>query len=840
MPVHPGVTPEWIDDQISGFKSVRRQYTQYAKALKAELERAADELVPLAIVTARAKTIESFAEKAGRKYAKYRDPVERMTDLCGARVIVPTRRGVEAICRFVEDHFEIDRENSVAIAQRLKPTEFGYRSVHYVVSPKKGSRLADVSVRKGFAGKKAEVQVRTILEHGWSEFTHDRSYKGAFAVPDRWERKLRAIAADLELTDDQFMDIEEGLKTYAATYGQYLMKDQLEHEMSVLQCIFDHDRRNAALRARLGKLAIAAGDWRKAVSVLKRAAADDPNVLRDLGIAMCKLHKPGALKKQKRHLAGYRRGQSHLEEAIRLAPDDVDAIANLAGTWREFDAEKAARLYCQAFEIDPTDPFALCNHLECQITCAGNVSLIGAIRPTIRASIQRCNEQAAVGVNIPWAHYSRGLFHLLLGDPYRSLAAYAKAIEKSSAPWMMCTSLSTLDRLTPVTKGLRGIEWMRQLLMLGPVALFPRSDDAAQVRPSLVPTPEERRQPPAPEHIAAPVIILAGGCDASTDEEMKGRYQSLLVDAFKGFEGTLIGGGTTAGISGIVGDIQQQYPDSIITIGYVPDAVPKGVTIDSRYRQIRQTKGKAFTPVESLQSWTDLIASGVPPYDVRVLMVNGGEVTAADCRIALSLGASVGVIEESGGEAMRLLADPKPGRSPRLVGLPLEAAQVNAFILRGAPMLAAEIRETIAKAVHNLYRKNQAQRKPPDDPSMADWEHLREDLRESNRQQADHFVELLRRIGCGVERVTDRPIVLMDFTAGEIELMAELEHERWNRERHRDDWQYGPERDVAKKISPYLLPWSELPDEIREYDRETVRGIPELLAGVGLEVGRIT
>jgi len=155
-------------------------------------------------------------------------------------------------------------------------------------------------------------------------------------------------------------------------------------------------------------------------------------------------------------------------------------------------------------------------------------------------------------------------------------------------------------------------------------------------------------------------------------------------------------------------------------------------------------------------------------------------------------------------------------------------------------MLPGDIRETVARAVHDLYRKNQAGRKPPDDPAMAEWNALREDLKESNLLQADHFVELLRRIRSSVHPVSDREIVLMTFTPDEIEFMAALEHERWNQERIKEGWTLGAERDVEKKVSPYLVPWSQLPDEIKEYDRETVRGIPGLLAQVGLEIRRST
>jgi len=46
----------------------------------------------------------------------------------------------------------------------------------------------------------------------------------------------------------------------------------------------------------------------------------------------------------------------------------------------------------------------------------------------------------------------------------------------------------------------------------------------------------------------------------------------------------------------------------------------------------------------------------------------------------------------------------------------------------------------------------------------------------------------LHRIGCTVRKVTDRDIVLMAFIEDEIEIMAEMEHTRWNVERLRDGW----------------------------------------------------
>lgn len=154
------------------------------------------------------------------------------------------------------------------------------------------------------------------------------------------------------------------------------------------------------------------------------------------------------------------------------------------------------------------------------------------------------------------------------------------------------------------------------------------------------------------------------------------------------------------------------------------------------------------------------------------------------------------------------------------------------------PQLSAEMRETVARAIHDGYRRDQADRKPADDPAMAEWNQLPEHLRESSRQQADHIFEKLRTIDCAVQEARGGGVRPFSFTEEEIELMSVMEHDRWVAERRADGWTSGDERDVVNKITPYLVSWEELPEEVREWDREPVRRIPELLTGVGLEVRR--
>lgn len=47
------------------------------------------------------------------------------------------------------------------------------------------------------------------------------------------------------------------------------------------------------------------------------------------------------------------------------------------------------------------------------------------------------------------------------------------------------------------------------------------------------------------------------------------------------------------------------------------------------------------------------------------------------------------------------------------------------------------------------------------------------------------------------------------------------------------------EKDIGKKTSPWLVPWDELFEDIREYDRIFVRSLPAFLFRVGFKVYRL-
>jgi TrkA-N domain/RyR domain len=149
--------------------------------------------------------------------------------------------------------------------------------------------------------------------------------------------------------------------------------------------------------------------------------------------------------------------------------------------------------------------------------------------------------------------------------------------------------------------------------------------------------------------------------------------------------------------------------------------------------------------------------------------------------------------------------------------------------------------EVLAQAVHEDYVRNQRQEGATKEtnPSMVDWEQLSETLRESNRRQAADIGRKLQAVGCDIEPLTDWDARPLELARDEVELLARMEHDRWWKEREAAGWAYAPEKDVEKKKSPYLVPYVGLSDDIKEYDRNTVRAMPAFLAEAGFAVVRL-
>lgn len=70
------------------------------------------------------------------------------------------------------------------------------------------------------------------------------------------------------------------------------------------------------------------------------------------------------------------------------------------------------------------------------------------------------------------------------------------------------------------------------------------------------------------------------------------------------------------------------------------------------------------------------------------------------------------------------------------------------------------------------------------------------------------------------------------------ERIAENVHDVWAVGRIEQSWSYGTVRDDAKKETPCLVPYSELPESEKEYDRNTAMETLKLIIKMGYSIIR--
>lgn len=68
------------------------------------------------------------------------------------------------------------------------------------------------------------------------------------------------------------------------------------------------------------------------------------------------------------------------------------------------------------------------------------------------------------------------------------------------------------------------------------------------------------------------------------------------------------------------------------------------------------------------------------------------------------------------------------------------------------------------------------------------------------------------------------------------EVMACNVHDIWARGRMAEGWTWGPKRDDVRKEHPCLIPYSELPDSEKEYDRNTAIETMKLILSLGYRI----
>ncbi|MGE5418010.1 MAG: RyR domain-containing protein [Acidobacteriota bacterium] len=79
-------------------------------------------------------------------------------------------------------------------------------------------------------------------------------------------------------------------------------------------------------------------------------------------------------------------------------------------------------------------------------------------------------------------------------------------------------------------------------------------------------------------------------------------------------------------------------------------------------------------------------------------------------------------------------------------------------------------------------------------------------------------------------------VVLSNEVLELTELLAKNTHEIWAKQRIADGWEFGLLRDDNNKKHPCLVPYEELPDSEKEYDRNTALETLKVMVALGYRI----
>ena len=212
------------------YRLARGTYADCAAAFHSVLATALEN-IQISSLEHRAKTVESFEEKARRpseadsEAPQYPNPMEDITDLAGVRVITFLLSAVPKVNAVVEQQFDV-LEKSDKTGLLEEEQKLGYQSVHYLVRFS-ASRLGLPEYRN-FRGLITEIQVRTILQHAWAEIEHDIQYKAVETIPRSIRNRFTQLAGALAIADREFQAVSDEDEETRTSARRLIEKRQLD------------------------------------------------------------------------------------------------------------------------------------------------------------------------------------------------------------------------------------------------------------------------------------------------------------------------------------------------------------------------------------------------------------------------------------------------------------------------------------------------------------------------------------------------------------------------------------------------------------------------------------
>lgn len=164
------------------------------------------------VVTSRVKECDEAIRKFSLKYqsaleenGKAYEIKDYITDLVGIRVTCFYEDDIPKIQQLLLKNFKVEGVTDKGARAESDADRFGYKGLHLDLRLEHTRR--NLPEYHHIQTIRIEVQVRTIVQHAWSELDHKIAYKRS--IPNVLKHRIRSLAALFELADREFVAIKQ-------------------------------------------------------------------------------------------------------------------------------------------------------------------------------------------------------------------------------------------------------------------------------------------------------------------------------------------------------------------------------------------------------------------------------------------------------------------------------------------------------------------------------------------------------------------------------------------------------------------------------------------------------
>jgi hypothetical protein len=151
--------------------------------------------------------------------------------------------------------------------------------------------------------------------------------------------------------------------------------------------------------------------------------------------------------------------------------------------------------------------------------------------------------------------------------------------------------------------------------------------------------------------------------------------------------------------------------------------------------------------------------------------------------------------------------------------------------------------QQMAPKIHADWRQRKRVKVGEDFPWNVAWEELPNWLQDENIAAAVRISRILAMVGLRVvpeeDPSPDETDLVNKILRLHLEFLAEEEHSGWKEHKERNNWRYGKPRSDEQRIHDNLVAYADLPDDIKQFDRNSILHFPATVAIAGFRIIRM-